>query len=93
MEGEAHVNVANAGDADPQALSSLLVKILPYLTSLVEDLASWNADRLAKKPRPGELVKIEVEVPLSSETDESRCFVFFYRSSFVICVRSRRHYS
>ncbi|XP_059436321.1 ankyrin repeat-containing protein NPR4-like [Corylus avellana] len=55
---------ANAGDADPQALSSLLVKIQPYLTSLLQDLASWNADRLAQQPRPEQLV------PISSETDD-----------------------
>lgn len=61
-------------DADPEvaALWPLFVKIQPSLTSLLHDLASWNADRLGKEAirTDDELVKIGVEEPCSSETND-----------------------
>jgi hypothetical protein len=58
---ECNRQIANAGDEDPQALWPLFVKIQPCLSSVLRDLANWNADR----PK-----KIEVEGPSSRENNE-----------------------
>jgi hypothetical protein len=56
--------IANAGDEDPQDLWPLFVKIKPCLSSVLRDLANWNADR----PK-----KIEAEEPISSrENNEGK---------------------
>jgi hypothetical protein len=43
-----HGQVGNAGDA--QALGALLVKIQPSLSSLLQDLANWDAARSLPAP-------------------------------------------
>jgi hypothetical protein len=58
---ECNRQIANAGDEDPQALWPLFVKIQPCLSSLLRDLANWNADR----PK-----KIDVGGPSSRENHE-----------------------
>ncbi|XP_059438836.1 ankyrin repeat-containing protein ITN1-like isoform X3 [Corylus avellana] len=42
--------VANAGDASLEALGALLVKIQPSLSSLLQDLANWDAARSLPAP-------------------------------------------
>jgi hypothetical protein len=81
-----HRQVANAGDASLEALWPLFVKIQPSLSSLLQDLANWDAassfsapnfdkpqetSSLAKTSQ--ELEQIVLEEP--SPTDWSKCSI------------------
>ncbi|XP_059436359.1 ankyrin repeat-containing protein ITN1-like [Corylus avellana] len=77
--------IANAGDASLEALWPLFVKIQPSLSSLLQDLANWDAPRLLPAPKfdeaqensssQDELEQIVSEVPSSRREriiDENR---------------------